>query len=190
MSGRKYIHISKYPDADRDNYWISFESDPRLTKTKKNIYGKCLPCIQNLYYQLQERKSEISLATAFDCWKITAVLGSMDECLDLLQRFEQGFLRGHVYGKMGSGRSKSSTRVVVFHAESEKERDQIYQDLRICAPQVNPKAKVLISRACAVLYEDILGDWREWKRTSPIKNPENATKTLERIKRILYYSAM
>ena len=190
MPEMKHIHISKYPDADRDNYWISFENDPRLTKTKKNIYGKCLPCIQNLYHQLQERKSEITLTTAFDCWKITAVLGSIDECLDLLQRFEQDFLSGHVYGKMGSGRLKSDTRVVVFHTESEKERDRIYEDIQACAPQVNPKAKVFISRACAVLYEDILGDWREWKRITPIRNPENVTKILERIKRILYYSKM
>ena len=101
MTRHKHIHISKYPDADRDNYWISFESDPRLTKTKKNIYGKCLPCIQNLYHQLQDRKTEIILNTAFDCWKITAVFGSIDECLDLLQRFEQDFLSGHVYGKYG-----------------------------------------------------------------------------------------
>jgi len=190
MTLEKYIYISKYPDADRDHYWISFESDPRLTKTKKDIYGKCLPCIQNLYSQLQKSKPEITLATAFDCWKIVAVLRSMDECLELLQRFEQGFLRGHVYGKMGSGRPKSATRVVVFHTENERERDQIYHDLLICAPQVNSKAKVFISRACAVLYEDILGDWREWKRTTLIKNPENVTKILERIKRMLYYSAM
>jgi len=186
----KHIYISKYPDPDRDNYWISFESDPRLTKTKKDIYGKCLPCIQNLYYQLQERKPAVTLTTAFDCWKIVAVLSSMDECLELLQRFEHDFLRGHVYGKMGSGRPKSFSRVVVFHTENEKERDQIYHNLQICAPQVNPKAEVFISRACAVLYEDILGDWREWKRTTPIKNPENATKILERIKKMLYYSAM
>ena len=190
MALEKHIYISKFPDADRDNYWISFESDPRLTKTKKDIYGKCLPCIQNLYHQLQKRKSEITLTTAFDCWKIAAVLSSIDECLELLQRFEEGFLRGHVYGKMGSGIPKSDTRVVVFHTESEKERDQIYEYLQACAPQVNPKAKVFISRACAVLYEDILGDWREWKQTTPIRNPENVTKILERIKRILYYSKM
>jgi hypothetical protein len=190
MPKTNHIHISKYPDGDRDNYWISFESDPRLTKTKKNIYGKCLPCIQNLYYQLQEKKTEIILATAFDCWKITAVVSSIEECLDVLQRFEQGFLCGHVCGKLGSGRAKSSTKVVVFHAESEEERDQIHQALQVCALQVNPNAKVFISRACAVLYEDILGDWRTWKRTSPIINPEKAPKTLERIRKILYYSEM
>lgn len=190
MPFEKHIYISKYPDADRDNYWISFESDPRLTKTKKDIYGKCLPCIQNLYYQLQQRKSEITLAGAFDCWKIVAVLHSMDECLELLQRFEESFLRGHVYGKMGSGRPKSPTRVVVFHTESEKERDRIYHDLQICALQVHPEAKVFISRACAVLYEDILGDWRTWKRTSQIIHPKNVPKILERIRKTLYYSKM
>ena len=190
MKSNKHIYISKFPHPDRDSYWISFESDPRLTKTKKDIYDKCLPCIQNLYHQLQEGKSEITLTSAFNCWKIVVVLKSIDECLEFLQRFEEDFLKGRVYGKMGSGRSKSDTRVIVFHAENEKERDQIYEDLKTCIPKVSPEAKVFISRACAVLYEEILGDWREWKRITPIKYPENMTKILERIKNILHYSVM
>ena len=190
MKPNKYIYLSKFPYADRNNYWVSFESDPRLTKIKKDIYGKCLPCIQNLYYQLQEGRSEITLTSAFNCWKIAVVLRSIDECLEFLQRFEQDFLQGQVYGKMGSGRSQSTTRVIVFHTESEKERDQIYKDLKVCASAINPEAKVFISRACAVLYEDILGDWREWKRTTPIKHPGNVEKILKRIKKILYYSSL
>jgi hypothetical protein len=188
MGIKRQIHLSKFPYPDRDNFWISFESDPRLIKTKKDIYGKCLPCIQNLYHQLQERKSEITLKSAFNCWKIVVVLKGIDECLEFLQIFERDFLRVHVYGKIGSSRSKSDTRVVVFHTDNEKERDQIYEDAKKCAFKVNPEARVFISRACAVLYEEILGDWKEWKQTTPIKYPENVEKILGRIKNILYYS--
>jgi len=183
----KHIYLSKFPHSNREDYWINFENDPRLTKTKKAIYHKCLPCIQNLYYQLQKRRSEITLTTALSCWKIVVVLKSIDECLQFLQRFEREFLQGHIYGKLGSGRPKSDTRVVVFHAENKQERDKIYENIKICAPQVNPEAKIFISRACAVLYEEILGDWKEWKQTTPIKHTENLEKVLERIKRILFY---
>jgi hypothetical protein len=43
------------------------------------------------------------------------------------------------------------------------------------------KGEVHISRACAVLYEDILGDWKQWQPITPIKYPENVNSVLERI---------
>ena len=190
MGPEKYIYLSKFPHSDRENYWISFESDPRLSKTRGDIYHRCLPCIQGLYHQLQEKRPEITLGSAFSCWKIVVVLKSIEECIELLQQYEREFLRGHVYGKMGSGRSKSETRVVVFHTDDEKDRDEIYGNLKRCADQVEPEAEIFISRACAVLYEEILGDWRGWKQTTPIRYPEKVEEILERIRKILYYSAM
>lgn len=190
MKFEKQIYFSDYPDKDRNNYWVSFENDSRLKINKDNIYGKCLPCIQNLYQQLQKKKFEITLDSAFTCWKITAVLDSMDECLELLQYYENFFLHSHVYGKMGGGREESHTRVVVFHTDKETIRDRIYQELKICSHEVNQNAKVFISRACGILYDELLGDWREWKKTTPIKYPENIEKILDRVKRLLYYSRL
>ena len=41
----------------RDN-WVSFESDPHLRVTKKNIYGRCVPCqlMRHLYPDSSERE--------------------------------------------------------------------------------------------------------------------------------------
>ncbi|MGA2107077.1 MAG: hypothetical protein ABSH25_05475 [Syntrophorhabdales bacterium] len=54
--------------------WVSFESTAALNNTKKDIYGKCVPCITNLYEQLKEGRSQIRLGQAFTCWKIVAVM--------------------------------------------------------------------------------------------------------------------
>jgi len=184
------IYLGEIPCSERGNFWVSFESDLGLKKTKANIYGKCLPCIQNLYYQLKEGRAEITLGPAYNCWKITAVLNDIDECLAVLNEFEMRFPRGHVYGKFGSGRPNSSTKVVVFHTENEVERDRIRKALDECLPCVNKNGNILISRGCAILYEGILGDWRQWLPTSPIRNPEKAKDLLIRIKKILFRAIM
>ena len=64
------------------------------------------------------------------------------------------------------------TKVVVFHADNEPERDRIQEALKVCLKEMGLDTTILISRACAVLYEDILGDWREWRPTTPIRYPE------------------
>jgi len=75
----------------RDN-WVSFESDPKLRVTKTNIYGRCVPCITNLYQQLREGKEEIELKEAYHCWKVVAVLKDREECLEVLKGYEENFL--------------------------------------------------------------------------------------------------
>ena len=76
-----HIYLRSIPYSDDVPSWVSFESDPRLTKTKKNIYGRCLPCIQNLYEQLKADRTAIDLGTAYHCWKITVVLQGIEQCL-------------------------------------------------------------------------------------------------------------
>ncbi|PIP09025.1 MAG: hypothetical protein COX51_01025 [Syntrophobacteraceae bacterium CG23_combo_of_CG06-09_8_20_14_all_50_8] len=185
-----HIYLGEIPHSREGNYWVSFESDPQLKKTKANIYGRCLPCIQNLYKQLQEGKKDINLGSAFNCWKITAVVRDLDESLALFFEFEKRFPSGHVYGKFGSGRADMETKAVVFHAESEMERDRLQDALGECIKSINGSVPVQISRGCAVLYHDILGDWQEWQPVTPVTHPENASKVLEVIKNLLYRSAM
>lgn len=184
--GEWHIYLGKIPYNKEGNFWVSFESDPRLRKTKENIYGRCLPCIQNLYRQLKAGCTEITLGPAYNCWKITAVLDSIDQCLALLSEFEKEFPTGHVYGKIGSGRPDSDSKVVVFHAEDVAERDRVRETLGECLLKINPQSSVQISRACAVLYHDILGDWRSWNQTAMIEHPENREKVLKRIKDMLF----
>jgi hypothetical protein len=171
----------------RDN-WVSFESDPRLRVTKTNIYGRCVPCITNLYQQLQEGKEEIELKEAYHCWKVVAVLKDKEECLEVLREYEENFLGDHyVKGKFGSSLPTKPTKVLMFHIENEGERDRILKELRACVQKVNPTAKVFYQRACANLYYDLLGDWKEWGEVTRIKNPDVRPMLSERIKKLLYW---
>jgi hypothetical protein len=185
-----HIYLGEIPYSQKGDFWVSFESDPGLKKTKANIYGRCLPCIQNLYEQLKAGVTKIRLDSAYHCWKVTAILNGIEDCLSLLHEFEKRFPGGHVYGKLGSGRPKSTSKVVVFHTEDETERDRIRDCLMGCLPAITENPEIKISRACAVLYEDILGDWRAWTPVSTIKHPERVDALLARIKKILYRAVM
>ncbi len=190
-SNKQHIYLGQIPHCDKENFWVSFESDPRMRRTKANIYGRCLPCIQNLYDQLKAGKSAIDMGTAYHCWKITAVLDSFDQCLELLAVFEKQFPSyGHVYGKLGSGRADTTTKVVVFHTDDEAERDRLKIALRQCLEAMALDAEILISLGCGVLYEPILGDWRTWKPTTTIRYPARISAHLERIKKIMSTGTM
>lgn len=184
------IYLGQIPYNETGPFWVSFESDPGLKKTRADIYGKCLPCIQSLYGQLKAGRTEIELGTAYHCWKITAVLDSIEQCLSLLTQFKSRFAFGHVYGKLGSGRSDSKTRVVVFHTDDKAERNRIRKALESCLKEMDLDGEVLISRGCAALYEKILGHWGEWLPTTPIRFPERVKAHLEFIKKTLFRSAM
>ena len=184
------IYVGQIPHGREGSYWVSFESDPAMKVTKANIYGRCLPCIQNLYEHLQEGRQEINLGTAFQCWKITAVVRDLDEAIGLLAEFERRFPQGHVYGKLGNGRSGATTTVVVFHAENEAERDRLKGALAHCLESIQVGSPVQISRGCAVLYHDILGDGSDWQPVTAIKHPENTAPLLDRLKNLLYRSAL
>jgi len=139
--------------------WVSFESDPKLRVTKKNIYSRCVPCITNLYQQLEERREEIELKEAYRCWKVIAVLKDKEECLEVLKAYEEKFLGDHhVKGKFGSSQPSKTSKVLMFHTEDEGERDRLLQELQTCVRGVNPKAEVFYQRACTNLYYDLLGD--------------------------------
>ncbi len=168
--------------------WVSFESNPRLHVTKKNIYGRCVPCITSLYQQLQGERDEIELKEAYQCWKVIVVLNDREECLEVLSEYEEHFLRDRsVKGKFGSSQPSKSSKVLMFHTGDEGERDRIIEELRLCAHRVNPQARVFHQRACADLYYELLGDWREWKEITKIKNPHLRPVLLEKIRKLLYW---
>ena len=184
----KKIFLDKRVWRDSKDNWISFESDPKLKVTKSNIYGRCVPCITNLYQQLQEGKEEIELKQAYQCWKVVGVLKDKEECLEVLREYEENFLGDHyVKGKFGSSQTSISTKVLMFHTEEEPDRDRLLKELKICVQKVNPNSKVFYQRACANLYHDLLGDWRNWKEVTRIKNPDVRSALLERIKKLLYW---
>jgi hypothetical protein len=184
----KKIYLDKRVWRNSRDNWISFESDPKLRVTKGNIYGRCVPCITNLYQQLQEGKEEIALKEAYHCWKVVAVLKDKEECLEVLKEYEENFLGNHyVKGKFGSSLPTKPTKVLMFHIEDEEERDRILKELQACVEKVSPKSEVFYQRACANLYYDLLGDWKDWREVTRIKNPDVRPMLLVRIKKLLYW---
>ena len=179
------IYLGDIPYNEKEMFWVSFESDPRLSRTKANIYGRCLPCIQNLYEQLNAGKSSIDMGNAYNCWKITAVVENIDHCLSLLFEFEKRYAYGHVYGKIGSGRVNSTTKVVVFHTDDESERDRLAFALQRCIELMTLNAKIFISRGCDTLHKPILGEWQMWQPTTPICFPEKIPEHIEKIRKII-----
>jgi hypothetical protein len=178
----KIIFLDKRVWRDSRDNWVSFESDPKLQVTKGNIYSRCVPCITNLYQQLQAGKEEIELKEAYHCWKVVAVLKDREECLEVLKEYEENFLGDHyVKGKFGSSQTSKSTKVLMFHTEDEEERDRVFRELQTCLQKVNPNSEIFYQRACANLYYDLLGDWRDWKEVTKIKNPDVRAVLIERI---------
>jgi hypothetical protein len=133
-------------------------------------------------------KDEIELKEAYHCWKVVAILKDKDECLEVLREYEENFLKDHyVKGKFGSSQPSKSSKVLMFHTEDAEEKDRLVRELQVCAQKVNPEAKVFYQKACANLYYDLLGDWREWKEVTKIKNPDVRSGLIERIKKLLYW---
>ena len=190
MGTEWHIYVGEIPHSEKGDFWVSFESEPDLKKTKANIYGRCLPCIQHLYEQLKQGAKEIDLGFAYRCWKVTAVLNGTEECLALLRAYEEKFPEGHVYGKFGSGRPLSETKVVVFHTEDEKSRDQVRERLQACLRAMNKRSEVQVSRACAVLYGELLGDWGQWQEVTALRHPEKVEVLIQRIKKALFWAAL
>lgn len=190
MGKEWHIYVAEIPHSEKGDFWVSFESEPDLKKTKANIYGRCLPCIQHLYEQLKQGANEIDLGFAYHCWKVTAVLNGTEECLSLLRAYEEKFPEGHVYGKFGSGRPLSETKVVVFHTEDVKARDQVRERLQSCLRAMDKNGDVQISRACAVLYSELLGDWRQWQEVTGLRHPEKVEALIQRIKKALFWATM
>lgn len=174
--------------SEKNEKWVSFESTPGLEKTKKDIYGRCVPCITNLYEQLQKGSSEIRLGNAYHCWKIVIVLQNESQVFDFLEVFERTCLGDRrIKGRFGSGSDKFTTQIVVFTVESDEEKDALYGDAIKCAKTIQEAAEVFYHRACGDLYHELLGDWRSWKETTAIRKPDMIPDLKEKISRILYW---
>lgn len=180
------IHVGRRVSKEG---WISFETDVHLTKTRRNIYERCVPCLERLRDQLLAGKREIELKEAFNCWKITAVLDNLEQCERILLEYQKQYPEHYVYGKYGTGRPESPTRVVSFHTDKRSNRNLICLRLKLIVKNMNLQSRVFISRACANIYAELLGDWKSWKKVSPIKNPAKIPYLIDKINRMLYYTS-
>jgi hypothetical protein len=182
------IYIDKRYFTDRKAKWVSFEDTQGLKETKKDIYGKCVPCITNLYEQLKDNKTEIDLGPALKCWKVVVVLRSMEECVELLFELEKDLPDDvKVKGRFGSVDESKTTKVIVFNVSGVLQRKKLYEMLQDCAPQVNPGAEITYHRGCVELYHELFGDWKAWKKKETIKKPEAVSALIDRIRKVLFW---
>ncbi len=182
------LFIDKRYFAGSETRWVSFETDPKLKRTKKDIYGKCVPCITNLYEQLVAGKREIKLGSAFSCWKIVVLVNNIDECTLFLSEFERDIPEDvYIKGRFGSGDASKNTKVIVFNTENKKEKELLYERLKACAERMTFCPEVFYHKACADLYHELLGDWRQWSRTATVKNPAMIKPIIDRIRKVLYW---
>ncbi len=176
------IHLSIHPSREG---WVSFETDPRLTRTKERLHGRCLPCLTSLLEQLKGDPREIALGPAWECWKIVAVVESREEGLELLERFSESHPGQYVYGKMGTGRGRD-TVAVMFHTEDAARKDELHRMLREVVGRHFPGRRVFTSRACGDPYERLLGPWQEWAEKSPVRYPEQVARVRADLREALY----
>ena len=80
--------------------------------------------------------------------------------------------------------------MVVFHTEDEKARDQVRERLQACLRAMHKNGEAQISRACAVLYSELLGDWRQWQEVTLLRHPEKVDALIQRIKKALFWATM
>jgi hypothetical protein len=177
------IHVSKRVSGEG---WITFETDPYLTQSKKRVYQRCLPCLEGLLSQLKSGKPEIALGPAWSCWKVTAVFPDMEHCWSFLLRFEELFPQEYVCGKLGTSDPRRPTRVVVFHLDGLDLAEKLLPKVKEAAAATGGAPEVKLSRGCADPYEHLLGPWPEWQAVSPLRYPERVPATLARLQVLLY----
>ncbi|MBI5016306.1 MAG: hypothetical protein HZB55_12570 [Deltaproteobacteria bacterium] len=164
------IHLGKTRSREG---WLSFETDEHLTRTKRRLHERCLPCLMGLYEQLKAGATQIELREAWTCWKVTAVVDDDEECLEVLRRFGERYPEEAVYGKIGGGVGRE-TSAVIFHTETEERRDRLAAMLSDVLREHFPSRRAVVSRGCGNPYETLLGPWPAWLPLSPVRWPERS----------------
>ena len=182
------IYIDKRYFTGGKVKWVSFEDTEGLRETKKDIYGKCVPCITNLYEQLKDGKTEIDLGAALKCWKVVVVLNSMEECVELLTELERVLPDDvKIKGRFGSADESKTTKVIVFNVPDVSQRKKLHKTLRDCSPGVQSRSRVTYHRGCVELYHELFGDWKAWKKIAGVKKPEAVPVIIDRIRKTLFW---
>jgi len=185
------IYIGNRSRVRPGSFWTSFETDPHLKTTKNEIYGRCVPCIESLYFQLKEGRETIDLRYANNCWKVGVILQSESECLDFLYHYQERFLPDRpLRGRFGTRDCRLGTFILLFQADNEGEKERLEQELRQCVAEWPRPAEIFIQKGCASLYHELLGPWESWQDPStPIKRPEYIPQLLSHIRKVLFWDS-
>lgn len=185
-AARMEIYVSRRRDVNK-GYWMSFENHPRLEETKKSIYVRCLPCLEKLHGQLKQETTELVLEEPLNCWKIVVILNDFDECLDLLEAYQDGkFLVSRtVRGRVGTNDKTSPKVTVIFQVNDAGERDEILDALQRLAKEITSDYTIYYERGCQDLYRTLCGDCGTWSEVTPIQNPHMVKVVEEKVGKLL-----
>lgn len=140
--------------------WTTFYKDGR---------GICEPeiCFGSLEKQFAERKTEIELGMAYDCWKAVAVLKDGKECAKVMADYLKNS-KEPVVGKFGGKRREGDTQVVIIYSK-ENEVDEALKNLENSVDNAGIQDyKIFKQRGCECLQKRF-GPWQKWKRTMKVK---------------------
>lgn len=184
----KEIYLGDRSRVRPGSFWTSFETDPHLRITKRDIYSRCVPCIESLYFQLKDGKEVINVELVNNCWKVGVILKSEEECLDFLDHYQENFLPDRpVRGRFGTRDANLGTYLLLFQADSEPEKDILQKELELCKAAFQRPAEIFIQKGCASLYHELLGPWQTWHPFTPIQNPNLVPQILSRIRTLLFW---
>lgn len=140
--------------------WTSFY------KGKKKVCDSDI-CFGNLEKQITERKTEIGLGMAYDCWKAVAVLKDGRECAKVMANYLKNS-QDPVAGKFGGKRQEGDTQAVIIYCK-ENDADDSLKGLEESVKNAGiQNYKTFKQRGCECLQE-YFGPWENWKRTMKIK---------------------
>ncbi|OGW16554.1 MAG: hypothetical protein A3G93_03870 [Nitrospinae bacterium RIFCSPLOWO2_12_FULL_45_22] len=184
----KEIYVGDRSQVRPGSFWTSFETDPYLKITRSDIYGRCVPCIESLYFQIKEGKELINVELVNNCWKVGIILNSEEECLAFLYYYQEIFLSARpVRGRFGTRDANLGTYLLLFQAESETEKDILAEELTLCKAALQRPAEIFIQKGCASLYHELLGPWQAWQAYTPIQKPDLVPQLLSHIRKLLFW---
>jgi len=180
------IYVGRRRDVNK-GYWMSFENHPRLEETKKSIYVRCMPCLEKLHNQLKQAPTELLLEEPLNCWKIVIVLNDFDQCLDLIEVYQDDKLplSRTVRGRIGTSDKTNPKVTVIFQVNDAGERDELLADLERLAEGITSDYKIYFERGCQDLYRTLCGDCGTWMDVTPIQNPGMVKVVEEKVGKLL-----
>jgi hypothetical protein len=180
------IYVGRRRDVNK-GYWMSFENHSRLEETKKSIDQRCMPCLEKLHSQLQQAPTELVLQEPLNCWKIVVVLNDFDQCLDLLEAYQDHKLpvSRTVRGRIGTSDKANPKVTVIFQVNDAGERDELLDDLERLADGITSDYTIYYERGCQDLYRALCGDCSTWTEVTPIQDPKMVKIVEERVGKLL-----
>lgn len=145
--------------------WTTFYKDGR---------GECEPeiCFGNLDKQFAEKKTDIELGMAYDCWKAVAVVKDGKECAKVMARYLEKS-KETVVGKFGGKRHEGDTQAVIIYSK-ENEIEKAVKDLESSAKNTGIQNYSIFKRRGCERLQKCFGHWRNWKRNMKVKYVESS----------------